>query len=292
MKPTVSVLVSLATSVLLLTTLKSWSEPPGFDKSRPGQPTIDPKHLDDRAMMVRDLYDYLARQPFDRNTQTIRHDRSLSLSASFLQTVKKKNATHIESIVNTGRFVGHVEQQLGVDVPEWWMKSLLNSTRDVSSFAPMEYTQFRPLRHESAIAARPAYRIDERSISAGAETIIDLRTLEKMFSGLDDKTIHYCSVAHDASNVLVAFYSDFPVPYVLQCIDRRTLKPVWTANVWAGGSLFKPHGRSSHVVELVISADGVLVFGCGSSAIYIEGFAMTSGKAWARFSSTFWDDGK
>jgi len=97
----------------------------------------------------------------------------------------------------------------------------------------------------------------------------------------------YIAFAPGKEHYYIAVYSDAGFPFRMACFGAVDHAHKWTADVWAANR-HALEGKSFHMVEIRETAKSVLVYGLESSALYVEGFDIKTGKAAFRFSSNGW----
>ena len=206
-------------------------------------------------------------------------DDSLALCARWSEILQEKDKERRIKSSQCSRFIGYVEGRLRISAPAGWQQWLhinFDKVRDE------EKGRFDALmRIEREYASRISEESDEVTLFdpkdlAGTGVKVKLPTISRMTFGRNRSGII------DGPKVFVADHATDLKHFPLFCFALDKENPQWKADVW-GAQL--PMGRPGYLIEVTTDEERVFVFGGGSGFIFLEGFALDSGKPLVRFNT-------
>ncbi|MEX0712378.1 MAG: hypothetical protein WD278_08505 [Pirellulales bacterium] len=188
--------------------------------------------------------------------------------------------------LDTQRFLGYVEGRLGVPVPEIWGNVVAGAEAGNRSGA--RFRQPDDLRYDDTGYGRatPGISVTRRGNSLflkSGEVSVPL-PIEVRARLPSDMSVHL----NEEEGYVAVPYSMVAAPFPLFRIDPQSGKVLWRAELWGCG--FSPIVTGPghyHWVGLVRQKDLLIVFGVGTLAAYVEGFAVTDGSNIFRFTTSY-----
>jgi hypothetical protein len=183
------------------------------------------------------------------------------------------------------RFVGFLEGQVGMPLPQWWENALLGAqaySRDNIVFDRLSRPHVEGAGQNQVIWQKDddtlVGTIGEKSVRIPSDVLEVLRRNEinrRLRLIVDDEMAY------------LAVHADNAVPYTLACFDLKSGTLRWDADVWAAGGLVDYDGPTFHHLQLVRTGDAVYVFGGSGDSVYVEAFSCKSGENIFRFSTSY-----
>ena len=188
------------------------------------------------------------------------------------------------------RFLGFVEGRLRIALPRFWEAAI----RDVMAYDRFEISfSDIPLKPDHTIPlvaierSNMSQRPEEKKIELklpGESLIVASQSFHKAATEFGITLSAFLA----RKRCYVAIYHCLPGRYSMWCIDRKTGEVLWRTDVWVAGSLPAFSGfDNSHVTQIMVDVDRVLVFGISSSCVYVEAFNARDGKSLFRFSTAY-----
>jgi len=178
-------------------------------------------------------------------------------------------------------FLRVVAKRLGSQPPNWWRVALLNA----DAFPGQHHAFF--LLEKPPETAKARVERETVLISEGTKSI---RMAKSDFERAGRwPSLEAPPVAHfgpDFSFVTRPTFRGYP--FNLFAFDSATDAHLWTATVWAARRGMSTGNRGENPVEIRRSGAIVLVYGCESHGLYLEGFDARTGACKFRFCSCYW----
>jgi len=255
-----------------------------------GQHTTNLKQsiLSDREALTKHLVDSSLKRPSDDGyvRSLYGEDLTTSFRTFWVRVSQRRNLSHVDSLVNIGRFVGLIEKSLGVEPPEWWIDALIRSGQNGTPFpASAEYKRVG-FGDKLQTFRGQRYRITDRQIALRSGRKTTSEVLESVLRNAPQSQ-KYIELGESDDILLCALYSDWAMSYHLFALDVKNNKSMWKSEIWAG-AYAAGSGSSFHYVDLLISNGKAIIFGCDGACVYIEGFDTKSGSPLVRFHSSLW----
>jgi hypothetical protein len=214
-----------------------------------------------------------------------RHD-SIALQAAWEEvtlTVPEKPLQVIRPNSNKLHwFLGFLEGRVQVQAPPWWTEMVLDCTsrgrRRIYAGQSDKYP-YEKVGPDSLWAPRGTtlkMNGDRFMLQIHDQCVLIPKDLMRPGDGNISALItpRHCYLATHSFEG-----STFP----LVCIDRASSKIVWKSEVWATYGCIGP--LNYHLVQVTQQNDRIVVFGAGTTGIYMEGFRADNGENLFRLSS-------
>ncbi len=201
--------------------------------------------------------------------------------------------------VHLQRFLGYLEGRLQISVPVWWEKIFLTAFPNRGDFITFRFEKLEHygLAGENFLAPKGTsvarrdrnllLTVKEGSVLLPTEVVEAARAL-----GIEegDAKEYQLSALVAPERAYVVVHGGLSMWCgTLYCIDRKSSKVVWTADIWAWGmsggtSGFLP--LAQHQVALHLRNGQIVVLGIDSMCAYVEGFNAQDGKNEFRFNTS------
>ena len=202
------------------------------------------------------------------------------------------------------RFFGFLEGRGGVEIPEWW-----EGRRDFPERMPLRYDEpydfeetdfslygnkekLRMIKSSYGPKSSAVKTDDGLVLSRGEQKLTIVNDVVEQLKKDARQSAKYCIVEFSKEKSCVAIYDDLGLRFPLYCIESKTGKLLWKAEIWGqreDAQMFTG-GGSHHEVQLQVEEQQVAVWGAGLYGAYVECFDPKTGTAKFRFSTEYWKD--
>lgn len=191
------------------------------------------------------------------------------------------------------RFLGYVEGILGAAPPDRWVKALYNhNDRPKFGYFVNDPQIFQDLNSRVRIPKHLHISETEKKIVYTNKDKIefDLTAPIVKIRKVSNASFEYLNLSEDSLQIYIATYSGNGSAYGIGAISKKSSKIVWTASVWAIGTMGST-GSPMQYVDIKVGKDSIVVYGCCLGHLYVESFSKLDGTPVARFSTNLWGYG-
>lgn len=187
------------------------------------------------------------------------------------------------------RFIGFVEGRVGITVPDWWEKAMMNARAYSRSNVFFEKPTLEKYKKTSGgfRAPKPIQVIGDD----GSFTITDGVSLAILGKALCEYSEKHLNGEIDAmfsdARCYIVVHANRCSPYRLFCTENKSGRIVFEKSVWASAQSGHYSGVGWHWVDILVVKGRVWVFGVGDDGAYLESFDTRSGVSTFRFGTAF-----
>lgn len=178
-------------------------------------------------------------------------------------------------------FIGFLQGRLRFPPPSEW-RNVLSGTRVAATSRPSEgdaYIDGEILKLVNSNSEISLSMLDGRNLVFPSH----------LFPA--SKKGHYWSIGLSDERVFIGSIFERAGPFVIQCIDLKSMSPRWEAKILSDANEMSFGGRDFHVVQLFVVEGNLLVFGFSSAGFYMERFNCETGESSMRLNSRILDHG-
>ena len=200
--------------------------------------------------------------------------------------------------VALSRFIGFVEGRLGVEIPQFWERSIFTADitqQGLTVFKPvdsdMPYREVRESEKPPGVGHQMIGMISPRQASirhdgTNWQFILGQEQFVMPRECIGSYDYERLCVYVTSGEAYLALHWDSGYSYKLVCFDRGKAAIRWKSGVW-GYNEFFTNGDSSHWVAMIEANGELVVFGISADNAYIQCFRQADGEPTLRFGTIY-----